>query len=62
MYVVIKAERISNNTVDKGYVFPDEDDNLTAYTGGSAQLMVPNGLLQDICKGYHNYTIILIFQ
>ena len=48
MFVVLKAERVSNETVDNGYVFPDEDDNLTAYTGGSAQLTVPGGLLQNI--------------
>ena len=31
-------------------MFPDEDDNLTNYVGGSAQVMVPNGLLQAIGK------------
>lgn len=48
--IVIKAERISNDSVDNGYSFPDEKDNLTAYGGGRAQLMVPGGLLQDISK------------
>ena len=50
LFAVLKAERLSNDTLDKGYVFPDEDDDLTAYTGGTAQVMVPSGLLQDICK------------
>ena len=50
MLVVLKAERVSNDSVDKGYVFPAKDDNLTSYTGRSAQLSVPSGLLQDICK------------
>ena len=47
---VIKAERISNDSVNKDYVFPDEDDNLSTYNGGNAQLMVPIGLLQNIRK------------
>ena len=41
---------MSNATLVKGYIFPDENDNLTAYTGGTAQVMVPSGLLQNICK------------
>ena len=49
-YIVIKAERISNVSADKDYVFPDADDNLVTYTGGNAQLMVPSGLLQNISK------------
>ena len=47
---VIKAERVSSDSVDKDYVFPDEDDNLAAYSGGNAQLMVPVDLLQNISK------------
>ena len=50
LYVVLKAERISNDRVDKEYVFPDENDSLTAYGGGHAQVMVPSGLLQNISK------------
>ena len=53
-FIVLKAERISNDSVDRGYVFPDENDNLTAYTGVSAQLAVPSALLQDISK--YSYT------
>lgn len=49
MFAVIKAELLTDD-LDEGYVFPDEDDNLTDYNGGSAQLMVPSGLLQDISK------------
>ena len=56
MFVVLKAERVSNDSLNRGYVFPDEDDNLTAYTGRRTQLSVPVGLLQDVCK--YNYAII----
>ena len=50
-YVVLKAERISiNDSVDEGYMFPDEDDNLATYTGGNTQLIIPSDLLQDISK------------
>ena len=31
-------------------MFPNEVDNLTTYSGGSAQLLVPVGLLQNISK------------
>ena len=55
LYTVVKAERVSNDSVDKDYVFPDEDDNLTSYTGGSAQLNVPSGLLQNISKHIVSY-------
>ena len=50
MCLVLKAERVSNDSLDKEYVFPDKDDDLTAYKGRSAQLTVPSGLLQDLCK------------
>ena len=52
LFIVIKAERVSNSSVDKDYTFPDEDDNLAAYSGGNAQLMVPIGLLQNISKNF----------
>ena len=55
-FVVLKAERVSNDSLNRGYVFPDEDDNLTAYTGGITQLSVPVGLLQNVCK--YNHAII----
>ena len=48
--VVLKAERISNGGMNKGYKFPDEDDDLTAYTGRNAQLSLSGGLLQDLCE------------
>ena len=57
LYVVIKAERVSNDSVDKGYIFPDKNDNLSTYAGGNAQLMVPTGLLQDISKCTHRLTL-----
>ena len=48
--VVLKAERISNGSINKGFMFPDEDDDLTVYTGKNAQLLLSGGLLQDLCK------------
>ena len=39
------------------YTFPDEDDDLTNYTGGHAQVMVPHGLLQGNGKLKHYHTI-----
>ena len=48
VFTVIKVERLSDEIVNKGYVFPDEDDDLTDYKGKHAQLMIPSGLLQDI--------------
>ena len=50
LYAVIKAERISNDSVDEEYVFPDDEDSLTAYGGSYAKVMVPSGLLQNISK------------
>ena len=51
---MIKAEHVPYDTT---YMFPDEDDNLTDYTGRSAQVMIPNGLLQSIGKynAIYNY-------
>ena len=53
VFVVLKAERVSNDSLSKGYKFPDEDDNLTEYTGSSAQLSVSADLLQDLSKLNH---------
>ena len=50
IHTVIKVELVSNDSVDKEYVFPNEVDNLTTYSGGSAELVVPVGLLQNISK------------
>ena len=50
MFVVLKAERVSNDSLSKGYKFPDDDDNLTEYTGSNAQLSVSADLLQDLSK------------
>ena len=41
---MIKAEHVPYGTM---YIFPDEDDNLTDYTGRIAQVIIPNGLLQS---------------
>ena len=48
--IVIKAEHVSHDNMDGTYMFPSEDDDLTNYVGGSAQVMVPSGLLQAIGK------------
>ena len=47
---MIKAELIPNGNVEAMYVFPDEDDDLSNYAGGNAQVVVSNGLLQAIGK------------
>ena len=59
MFVVLKAERVSNDSLSKGYKFPDKDDNLsTEYTGSSAQLSVSTDLLHNLsklnCFVFHN--------
>ena len=45
---MIKAERVSDDNTNEGYVFPDDDDDLTDYNGGIVQLMISNDLVQDI--------------
>ena len=45
-FIVIKAERIPYDSMSTVYTFPDEDDDLTNYAGGNAQVMVPNRLWQ----------------
>ena len=50
MCVVIKAEQVSSDSMYEGYVFPDEDDNLTAYTRGNSQRMIPSEIIQNISK------------
>ena len=49
-FIVIKAERIPYDSMSTVYTFPDEDDDLTNYAGGNAQVMVPNRLLQGSGK------------
>ena len=49
-FLVIKAERVPHDNMDTMYMFPDEDDDLTNYTGRNVQVMVPNGLLQSVGK------------
>ena len=51
-YTVIKVKRLSDEDVNKGYTFPDEDDDLTDYKGKHAQLMVPSSLLRDTSSKY----------
>ena len=48
--IVINAERVTNDSVHEGYIFPNEDDNLTAYNGGRVQIMVSSNTLQNISK------------
>ena len=45
-FTVIKAESISQGSMSTMYTFPDENDDMTNYTEGNAQVMVPNSLLQ----------------
>ena len=47
---MIKAEHVPHNNMSTAYMFPDEDDDLTNYTGRNAQVMIPNALLQSIGK------------
>ena len=53
---MIKAEHVPYDNMGITYMFPDEDDDLTNYTGRIAQVMIPNGLLQSIGKSYTVYT------
>ena len=52
MFIVIKVEHLSSEDMNKGYVFPDEDDDLTDYKGESTHLMIPSSLLQDSMQIY----------
>ena len=45
---MIKAEHVPQDNMGTTYMFPGEDDDLTNYTGSSARVMVPNGLLWSI--------------
>ena len=46
---MIKAEQISDDNTNEGYVFPDDDDDdLTDYDGGIVQLTISSDLVQDI--------------
>ena len=49
LFAVIKVIHVSN---DKRYLrmVPDDDDDLTQYTGGRVLLDVPSDLLQDTSK------------
>ena len=40
--------------MDTMYTFPDDNDDLTNYTGGNAQVVLPIGLLQG--NGMYNHT------
>ena len=49
---VVKAQRLSNENIQAGeaYVFPDEQDNLTSFTGGDTQIMIPNSVLRHVME------------
>ena len=51
-FAVVKAQRLSNENVRAGeaYVFPDEQDDLTSFTGGGTQIMVPNSVLRQVME------------
>ena len=55
IFIVIKAEYISNDDTSEGYRFPDHHDDLTEFNGGAVQLSVPSSLLQTISEYYINY-------
>ena len=55
-FIVIKAEHVPHDNMGTMYMFPDEDDDLTNYTGRIAHVMIPNDLLQSISK--YNVTYI----
>ena len=45
-------QRLSNENIQAGeaYLFPDEQDDLTSFTGGRTQIMVPNSVLQHVVE------------
>ena len=47
---MIKAELTTKDDIDsdKPYMFPDSDDNMTSFTGKSAQVMLSNELLKSV--------------
>ena len=49
---VVKAQLLSNESVKAGedYVFPDKQDNLASFSGGNAQIMVPNSVLKLVLE------------
>ena len=49
-FVVVKAQRISDDSVLAGedFVFPTENDDLGNFTGGSAEIMFSNNILRDV--------------
>ena len=51
-FTVVKAQRLSNENVQAGeaYVFPDEQDDLTSFTGGGTQIMIPNSVLRHVVE------------
>ena len=59
---VIKVKRLADEDENKGYAFPDEDDDddLTDYKGKHAQLMISSNLLRDISSKYECKTFALI--
>ena len=59
-YTVIKVKRLAEDDVNKGYAFPDEDDDLTDYKGKHAQLMIPSNLLRNISSKYECKTFALV--
>jgi len=50
LYVVVKAELISEDSVLAGedYVFPTDSDDLSNFTGGSTDIMFHNDVLRDL--------------
>ena len=61
VFTVVKVERVSDEDMNEGYTFPDEDDDLTNYEGESTQLMIPSSLLEDNNGKYTNICILHIY-
>ena len=50
MFAVIKAEIVTQESISlaRPYVFPDNSDNITSFTGRTGQILLPSMLLQDV--------------
>ena len=50
VFTVIKAEIVTQESISlaQPYVFPDNSDNVSGFTGRNGQVMLPSMLLQDV--------------
>ena len=49
-FAVIKAEIITRDFIDleQPYMFPDNSDNISSFTGRDGHILIPNILLKDV--------------